>query len=87
MVSEQVALAIDLRVQKSAMNDYSLLTITGDGVTGPKPKDKWIKEDELAATCNYWALNAIYMELLGLSFKELLHALLKRSLRYPADYA
>ena len=62
------------------MNDYSLLTIIADGVTGHKPKDKWIKEEELAVTCNYWALNAIYMELPCLSFKELLHALLQKKL-------
>ena len=42
------------------MNGYSLPTITIDGVTGPKPKDKWTKEEELAGTCNSRALNAIY---------------------------
>ena len=59
--------AIDLKVWKSVVNGYSLPTITADGVTGPKPEDKWTKDEELAATCNSRALNAIYN---GVSISE-----------------
>ena len=52
--------AIDLKVWKSAVNGYSLPTITTEGITCPKPEDKWTKEEELATTCNSRALNAIY---------------------------
>ncbi|XXG89743.1 hypothetical protein AAC387_Pa12g1673 [Persea americana] len=59
--------AIHLKVWKSAVNGYSLPTITTDGITGPKPEDKWTKEEELATTCNSRALNAIYN---GVSMSE-----------------
>ena len=59
--------SIDLKVWKSAVNDYSLSIITTDGVTSPKPEDKWTKEEELAATCNSRALNTMYN---GVSMSE-----------------
>ena len=52
--------AIDLKVWKSAVNGYSLPTITINVVTSLKPEDKWTMEEKLAATCNSRALNAIY---------------------------
>ena len=58
---------IHLKVWKSAVNGYSLPTITTDGVTGPKLEEKWNREEELAATCNSRALNAIYN---GVSMSE-----------------
>ena len=42
--------AIDKKVWKSAVNGYSLPTVTIDGVIGPKPKEKQTREEELAAT-------------------------------------
>ena len=35
-------------------------TIIANGVTVPKPEEQWTKEEELAATCNSWVINAIY---------------------------
>ena len=52
--------SIDLKVWKSVVNGYSLPTITVDGVTGLKPEERWNKDEELAATSNSKALNAVY---------------------------
>ena len=59
--------AIDIKVWKSPVNGYSSPTVTIDGGTASKSEDQRTKDEELAATCNYRALNAIYN---GVSMSE-----------------
>ena len=58
---------INLRVWKSIEKGCSLPNVTAAGLTSLKPEEQWTRDEELAATCNSRALNAIYN---GVSMSE-----------------
>ena len=59
--------AIDLKVWKSIEKGYSLPNVTTAGITSLKSEEQWTKDEELAATCNSRAFNAIHN---GVSMSE-----------------
>ena len=52
--------AIDIKVWKSVVNDYSLPTVITNRVTVSKPVEHWTEEEELTFTRNSRALNDVY---------------------------
>ena len=57
-------------------------TVTTNVVIALKPEKQWIKEEELASTCNSRALNAIVNDVFTLGNPILKHRIVKKILRF-----